>query len=188
MDGNEGGGGINVSALQSYLHQQQTASGPPEDEETVFSVMVFLAWFYKNVPCYLDSATGNLLASVTSLGMNLPTTVVFGSEMTKNIFGLPKLLPDPQSGDATGSGDTGGSADDVAAAGGSEDPDDMQIVHPDDPYAPDNYPHADQDVTAAAGHGLDEAALQQEPEYHHERSPSPTPATQQNAQYDHDFH
>ncbi|AAZ68536.1 hypothetical protein [Ehrlichia canis] len=185
MEGNEGGG-INVSALQSYLHQQQSAGTSQEDEETVFSVFVFLTWFYKNVPCYLDSVTGNISASVTCLGMSLPTTIVLGSEMQKNIFGLPKLLPDPQPGDAT-AGDAGGGADDGAAAGG-DDPDAMQLVHPDDPYAQDNYPHADQDVAAAAGHGLDDVALQQEPEYHHDRSPSPTPVTQHGNQYDHDFH
>ncbi|ABD44574.1 hypothetical protein ECHHL_0468 [Ehrlichia chaffeensis str. Heartland] len=186
MEGNESGG-INVSALQSYLHQQNTGSGgAPEDEETVFSVFVFLAWFYKNVPCFLDSATGNVIASTTCLGANLPTTVVFGSEMTKNIFGLPKLLPDSQSGDASGEG--GG--EDAAAASGENDGEGIQAAHPDDPYAHDDYPHANQEVAEATGNGLNNVnhELQQEPEYHHDRSPSPTPTTHQPSQYDHDFH
>ena len=185
MEGSEGGG-INVSALQSYLHQQHTGDGHGgEDEETVFSVFIFLAWFYKNVPCFLDSTTGNVVASVTSLGLNLPTTVTFGSEMSKNIFGLPKLIPDPQAGDAGGEPSGG----DEGAASGGDDGEGIQAAHHEDPYAHDEYPHSNEEIAAAAGHGLDDVNHdpQHSPEYH-DHSPSPTPATPQQSQYDHDFH
>ncbi|KJV65358.1 MULTISPECIES: hypothetical protein [Ehrlichia] len=190
MAGNEGGG-INVSALQSYLHQQQSGSRNGEEEqETALSIFVFLAWFYKNVPCFLDSTTGNVAASVTCLGAQLPTTVIFGSEMRKNIFGLPKLLPDSQ---PEGASDEGGGSEDATAANGENDGDSIKATHPDDPYAHDEYPHANQEVANAAGHGLDNVdhnqhQLQQEPEYHHDHSPSPTPTTSQQSQYDHAFH
>ncbi|AHC39276.1 hypothetical protein [Ehrlichia muris] len=188
MEGNEGGG-INVSALQSYLHQQHAGSGHgEEEEETALSIFIFLAWFYKNVPCFLDSTTGNIVASVTCLGAQLPTTVAFGSEMRKNIFGLPKLLPDPQSEGASGEG---GGGEDATAASGENDGDGIQATHHDDPYAHDDYPHANQEIADAAGQGLDNVnhnPLQQEPEYHHDHSPSPTPTTSQQSQYDHAFH
>ncbi|WDM84964.1 hypothetical protein K6025_03715 [Ehrlichia sp. JZT12] len=188
MEGSESGG-INVSALQSYLHQQHAGDGHGgEDDETVFSIFVYLAWFYKNVPCFLDSTTGNIVASVTSLGLNTPTTVTFGSELTKNIFGLPKLLPDLQQGDATGEAAGGGAGDEGAVSSG-DDGEGLQAHH-EDPYAHDDYPHSNEEIAAAAGHGLDDVNHdpQHSPE-HHDHSPSPTPATpQQSSQYDHDFH
>ncbi|GAT76121.1 hypothetical protein EHRUM1_02890 [Ehrlichia ruminantium] len=63
--------GINVSTLQFYLYEQRSSGHGQKDEKAVFSIFIFLAWFYKNVVgvCYMTSI--NLLAAVTSLGMNL---------------------------------------------------------------------------------------------------------------------
>ncbi|MGN7618482.1 MAG: hypothetical protein ACTJLM_00245 [Ehrlichia sp.] len=186
MEGSEGGG-INVSALQSYLHQQHKGGEHgAEDEETALSIFVFLAWFYRNVPCFLDTTTGNVVASVTALGLNMPTTVTFGSELSKNIFGLPKLIPDLQEG---GGGDEPSDTGEGAAGGGEGD-EGIHANHNEDPYARDDYPHADEHIASAAGHGLD--GTQHDPGYHseyQEHAPSPTPATTpQHGQYDHDFH
>ncbi|CAH58221.1 hypothetical protein EHRUM1_05090 [Ehrlichia ruminantium] len=179
--------GINVSALQSYLHEQQSG-GHGEDEETVFSVFVFLAWFYKNVPGVCDMTSGNLLAAVTSLGMNLKTEFSIMSDSGKNFFGLPKLLPDAQPGGAPADGGSADGGGEGSATGGeASDNDAIYHAHHDDPYAHAEYPHADQEIMHAAGGGFNNIS-HEDHSPQHDHHPSPTPISPSHAnQYYHDM-
>ncbi|QGR02559.1 hypothetical protein EDL79_02780 [Ehrlichia ruminantium] len=180
--------GINVSALQSYLHEQHSSAHGGEEEETMFSMFIFLAWFYKNVPGVADMTTGNVLASVASLGMNLKTNCSIMSDSGKNFFGLPKLIPDAQPGspmDAGGGATEGGST----AAGGetSDGGDSIYAAHHEDPYSHSQYPHADQEIMHAAGAGMG-SFTHEDHSPQHDHHPSPTPISpSHSSQYYHDM-